>query len=349
MSDINAARHTTVRVIFDGTDITKDIMPYLLSLKYTDCEEDETDDLSITLQDRDGVWLSSWLAYAIDASAANRKISADIIRCNFDGEGEEKELPCGEFQLDSVDVSAPPLTVTMRATSLPFASTVRQTDKYRAWESYDLKGIAKEIANNAGLVLLWSAQGNPEYEREEQFCESDIAFLSTLCHNAGLSLKATDKMIVISGQAEYESASPIGTFTYGDGSYIKFSLSTGEADAQYSSCVVKYTDSETGECISGKADNPTAKNEQVLCLTEKVNSVGEAQELASKRLRLKNKFEMTASFTVPGDVSACAGLTKTLSGFGAWDGKYIIKQAVHSVGSGGYTTQMSLRKVLEGY
>ena len=34
---------------------------YLQSLSYTDNEQDETDDLQLTLDDREGVWLGSWL------------------------------------------------------------------------------------------------------------------------------------------------------------------------------------------------------------------------------------------------------------------------------------------------
>jgi phage protein D len=45
-----------------------------------------------------------------------------------------------------------------------------------------------------------------------------------------------------------------------------------------------------------------------------------------------------------------AGVTVMLEGWGGWDGKYIVKQAVHAVdSSGGYTTQIKLRRVLEGY
>ena len=44
-----------------------------------------------------------------------------------------------------------------------------------------------------------------------------------------------------------------------------------------------------------------------------------------------------------------AGVTAKLTGWGAWDGKYIVEQAAHSVGSSGYTTQVKLRKTLEGY
>lgn len=42
-----------------------------------------------------------------------------------------------------------------------------------------------------------------------------------------------------------------------------------------------------------------------------------------------------------------AGCTVMLSGWGAWDGKYIIKQAKHSVSHSGYTTQITLRRSLE--
>lgn len=64
-------------------------------------------------------------------------------------------------------------------------------------------------------------------------------------------------------------------------------------------------------------------------------------------LRLHNKFEFTAAFTFPGNPSLVAGNAVTLQGWGAFDGKYIIKQAKHSITSSGYTTQITLRKSLD--
>lgn len=66
MSDVNTARHAGAKIEFDGTDITKDIMPYLLSVSYTDNEEDSSDDLQIKLSDREGVWMQNWLQEAVD-------------------------------------------------------------------------------------------------------------------------------------------------------------------------------------------------------------------------------------------------------------------------------------------
>ncbi len=95
-----------------------------------------------------------------------------------------------------------------------------------------------------------------------------------------------------------------------------------------------------------KAD---AKNNQQLEVSAKVGSIAEAKVLAEKRLRLHNKYEKTAAFTLPGDPDIVAGVTVMLSDWGAFDGKYIIKQARHSVDDNGYSVQIKLRRVLEGY
>ena len=44
MSDKTLARRTAVKLYFKGRDISKDLSKYLLSLSFTDKEEDETDD-----------------------------------------------------------------------------------------------------------------------------------------------------------------------------------------------------------------------------------------------------------------------------------------------------------------
>ena len=55
------ARRAEIALTFEGVDISADINKYLLSLTYTDNEEDKTDDLQLSLDDREGVWLGDWL------------------------------------------------------------------------------------------------------------------------------------------------------------------------------------------------------------------------------------------------------------------------------------------------
>ena len=345
MAEKVLARRTPVSITFDGTDITADIKPYFLSLTYTDDADDMADDLKIAVQDRDGVWMEKWLAEAIEAAAGGKlSISAVIAPENWIKSGK---LKTGKFELDSVEASGPPATVTISGASLAFSGSIRQTKKSKVWENCTLRTIAGEIAGNGGLSLVYESNSNPSYERVEQTRQSDIDFLRKLCQDAGISIKVTDGKLVLYDQATYEAKAPVLTIEKGaKGGYTKYRLSSGSADTQYAKCRVSYMDPATGECIEATAEDGDVSGEQCLELTEKVSSVGEAEALAKKHLRLHNKMAKTVTFTMPGDVGLVAGVTVQLKGWGAWDGKYIVTRAVHTVDGGGYTTQIRMRKVL---
>ena len=295
-------------------------------------------------------------ASAPASSAAEKtgfKISAVFIRENWNGGGRDKVLDCGQFELDSVDASGPPNTITIKATALPYSAQIRQTERSKAWESYTLSGIANEMAAANGMTCMYLSNSDPSYGRVEQYKQSDIAFLSQLCREAGISLKATNNLIVLFDQADYEKKAAVLTIARGSGSYTKHKLNVGTAETQYASCRVSYTDPGTGKCIEATAKvddyNEKSKNNQQLEITAKVASVAEAKTKAEKYLRLHNKYAKTATFTLPGNPDIVAGVTVMLTGWGAWDGKYIVSQATHAIGSSGYTTQIKLRRVLEGY
>ena len=354
MSDKNLSRRAAVEIAFAGTDITTSMRPYLKSVTYTDNETDKADDLQIQLHDRDAIWMEKWLTDAIEAaSAAKLKMDAVIVRENWQGGGKDRVLPCGEFELDNVVLSGPPAIINLKGTSLPFSSPVRQTKKNKAWENTTLSAIAKELAGANGMQCMYESTYDPFYNRVEQVDSSDIDFLSRLSHDAGISLKASS-ILVFFDQATYEAKSSVFTIQKGkNGGYIQYKLSVGAADSQYSSCRVSYVDPASGKCIEATAKiedyNADAKNNQQLEVKAKVASAEEAKTLAEKHLRLHNKYSKSATFTLPGNPALVAGVTVELKGWGAFDGKYIISQAVHTVGESGYTTQIKLRRVLEGY
>lgn len=280
------------------------------------------------------------------------RIQATIVRQNWNGDGKDDVLDCGQFELDSVVASGPPATINIKGTSLSYCSTVRQTKKSKSWEKYSLSGIANEIASKNGMTCMYLSVANPNYKRIEQYRASDITFLQKLCQDAGCSLKVTNNIIVIFDQATYETKSPVRTIKRGkSGGYTKYKLSTNEND-KYTSCRVSYV-SSSGKLITATAfiDDYDAKSDNNQCLEvrQKVSSIAEAMILAKKLLRLHNKYEFTASFTFPGDPKLLAGCTVMLESWGAWSGKYIIKQAKHSISSSGYTTQIELRKALFNY
>ncbi len=144
-----------------------------------------------------------------------------------------------------------------------------------------------EMAAANGMTCMFLANSDPSYGRVEQYKQSDIAFLSKLCHEAGISLKATNNLIVLFDQEDYEKKSPVLTIVRGGGgSYTKHKLNAGTAGTQYASCRVSYTDPGTGKCIEATVKvedyNDKAKNNQQLEITAKVASVAEAKQQVRK-------------------------------------------------------------------
>lgn len=441
------ARRVSVAVKINGADISEDMGKYLLSLSYSDEQEGKTDDLSLTIDDREGIWLQSWLnpavfsksfgggsgsgsssesgglsvgdpvkvksgakdyngsglqawVYSYDGftvleigainpdrivvgingvitaavhasdlekngagkatgvgstavSSANglqgASLAVSIIQKDWEDDGERRVLDCGEFTIDTIKASGPPTKITIKATSLPAGSSVRAVKKNKSWENIRLSAIAAQIAAAGNLKSYFSGDYDPVYSRKEQSNESDISFLSRLCVDAGMSLKVTAGALVIFDEDEYEKKPAIRTFSPKKGNVLSYSFSDGSSDKSYSSCHVSWTDTN-GTTIeytyTPRIDNPGTG--EVLEISERVDSREEARKLAMKRLKAKNKDRFSASLKIIGDAGLAAGATVNVSGWGTFDGKYMIKTAAHSIGSG-YTTDLTLRKCLGGY
>lgn len=286
---------------------------------------------------------------------ANSKTKGLGIRASITSvatDGTKTTTDCGLFELDDIKTSGPPATVTIKGTSLGY-SGIRKTENDKSWENYTLKRMAEEMGRKVGLGVLFECDVDPKFQRIEQAKQTDIALLKKLCQDCGYSLKITNNQIVIFDQKKYENLGEIAKITFGDGSYTKWSLETGEGQIEYASCTVSYTDPATGKVIKGEAYSddydPTDEDNETLVITnQKVSSPAEANELAEKMLKLNNKFEREATITLPGNPLYSAGMTVRLYDFGYWSGKYLISKAKHDVSPGsGYTTTITLRKADE--
>lgn len=206
---------------------------------------------------------------------------------------------------------------------------------------------------NTEVIMTPDANGRPSKARAEAIRESWLAGYVTSDYRIPM-LRAPrgrkEQQYQIAGN---KAARIAWTVTKDDKSYIKWSHTLGQAGTQYASCRVSYV-GPNGKPIEGiayvKDYDAKSKTNQQLEVYAPVTSKTEAKELAAKKLRLHNKFERQVGFTYHGDPGKVAGLTFETKSFGPWDGKYIVKQAKHTVtGSGGYTTQVSGRHVLGGY
>ncbi len=123
----DSAFRTDVTVLIEGVDVTDKISDRLITLSYTDNEEDSADDLQIKIHDADGKWLQKWLNDTLSA-ATSKQTKGMTLEAGIkttEPSGRVRELDCGEFELDSIKATGPPATVTLKGTSLPFGDGVR--------------------------------------------------------------------------------------------------------------------------------------------------------------------------------------------------------------------------------
>ena len=371
-------RETKLTLLFteSKTDATNDVMPDLLSFSYDDREADQADEISLTVKDEKGKWAGSW-----------KPDGGETIRAYIKGSTCPK-LFCGKFYVDSMRVSGSPRVCEIRAVSIPLKAPIRRRLVTKAWENYTLKGILKEIAAKAEIYFYFEVEDDPEYDRLDQKEESDLAFLSRLCQDAGLSIKVTDDTIVIFDQSRYEKMKPACEVELGVSDVLSWDFQTTQSDT-YKSCVVSWRDIKKKQRKSaggynldlGKpSDKPPAKynidlekiddsnasknpavntyvyvdpdadaNGQEYKLKRRVTSRAEAERVAKATLRRLNLRSVTGSMTLVGDTRLVAGIVIEVKGFGSFDGNFFIESASHSMSESGYVTTINVRRVNNKY
>ena len=360
------ALQTRLRLLFSraGTDVTKSLMPDLLSFSYDDKETNESDEVSLTLMDPTGKWADTWKPDGGEVIKAYIAVGTTMKK--------GRELYCGKFFVDSLRVRGAPRTFEMRAVAIPLNKPIRKKLKTRAWEKKTLRGIAQQIANDAGVKLLFDSKENPDYDRQDQSKESDLKFLSRLCEEAGLSLKVTDERLVIFDQASYEKKSAIKTLELGTSNILSWDFESQQSDT-YKTCTITYRDPKQKKkgsagsynmdlqkvktkkdtnpaVLTYTATDPDAdENGQEYAIKKRAKSIEEAKRLATAKLRQLNLRRVTGSMTLIGDISLVAGVVVHCKGFGSFDGNFIVSEASHTVDSGGYTTTISVRRVNNHY
>lgn len=208
------ARRTYASVVFQHQDITKLISSYFISLDYTDNENGTADDINLTIDDRDFEWMQ-WLSADTDIDIKGAEISVMIVKENWHNDGKKEVLDCGTFTVDTVSIKGPPNQITFKASSID-SNTGLKEKRTKAWEKMSLQGIAQEIAETNKYAVVYMSNTKYWYDRIEQN-ESDIVFLQKLCKNKGLSLKVSNKMLIIFDQHEAEQADSEFIFNRGCG------------------------------------------------------------------------------------------------------------------------------------
>ncbi len=327
---------TAIELVMNGKSVGAELSKYLKGLSYREALDGEADTLEVTLQDVDGLFRSAWFP------SRGMTIEATI----YD---EYTALPLGSFEIDEIENSFPPSECKIKGNSIPSTSGVKSVEKSRSWEQVPLSAIAADIASGGGLRLYYETSEDPLIERAEQSEESDLAFLHRLCKDKGLALKMNDRQLVIFDIEKYEGATATGAIVKGDSRLKRFSVRS-TLNEVYSKCEVKYKSGRKGELIEGSyasggiLETMFGSSGRTLKVNKKVSTKAEADRLAKKSLKAKNREETKVQVTLVGDMSMRAGATILLAGFEVFDGKYLIQKATHTVGGSGYETALEMTR-----
>lgn len=332
---MSRTRRASISVNYEHVNITDEVAGSVKTLTYTDVASGESDELSLSLQDRERKWLGSW------APKKGDNISVSVTFQDWNREGDSWRIYCGSFEVDDISMSGPPPSCTIGAVSIPRSTAFNEEERTKNWEEVTVKEIAEEIASRAGISLHYEAEDIPVWSMEQDK-QTDCKFLYSVCEKYGLAMKVFAERIVIFDEAAYETAPPVIELKYEDfaaGYRYKTTL-----EGTYTGAKIAYSDPTTGEdhivTVGG--------GDRIKEINEEADSAADAQKKAIAALNNANKNDTTFSGTVMAKRELIASRCISISGFGVPDGIYYLDKVVTKV-SGGGASQQSIEAHKVGY
>lgn len=325
----------TVRVTYNGKNITADISKYLLSCTYTDKTEGEADTLDITLEDTDLLWQNQWYP---DKGA---RLTAEIVQ-------GVNVLKCGTFSIDEINISGSKAdgdAVSIKAIAAGFTKRTR-TATSRANESKTLRQLALTIAADNGLTVQGKVP-DITIERVTQNQQHDLTFLKQEAGKYGIVFSLRENVITFTSIYDLESTKEVLTFDKSD--LIGYNI-TDKSMGTAKAATVKSHNPLKKELVSGsysgtlETDNSPAADTKVIIV--KAETTQQAQAMAKAILYRANSKQQGGTIDFIGDTLAVAGVNCVLQGLGQLSGKYHITASTHTVTKqGGYQGSAEVKRV----
>ena len=319
-------------LIYQGTNISADISTMILDITYGDYLSSLSGEVQVTLEDHDQRWQGAWYP------ALGDRINLAI---GYRGEGL---LPCGDFQVDEVELAGPPDTFTLRCLAA-FITPAMRTRNSVGYENQTLIAIARVIAGKYGLSVV-SAPGTADltFARVTQKHETDLAFLKRLALEHGYDFTIRGSILVFYATTALEAIPPVQSLTRSDLESFEFRNRTNRI---YRSATVTYQDPAGKALIVQNATSvESIPTSDVLKLSPRCENGRQALLKAHAALQAHNIVFTEGTLTMPGSISMAAGKNLALSGFGEFDGSYMTLAAYHTLDRAhGYTTRLEVTRV----
>ncbi|MDO8431780.1 MAG: contractile injection system protein, VgrG/Pvc8 family [Candidatus Binatus sp.] len=317
---------------YRGVSLTAKVSGMVISITYTSEVEKLSPEMEVEFEDRDKRWQGPWFP-----------IRGDLVTLNI-GYEHEKLVPCGDFEVDSVELKGPPDTVHMKCLAAGIKPSLR-TANTTAYENLTVTEIAGAIAKKHGYTLKAEPETiNPKIERMTQKNQTDLEFLRELAEDHNYNFAVRPPQLIFTSKTRLEARPSVATIKRTEVERFRFEAKTHQL---YKSAQVTYQDPATKKLISAvfNADRPVPTGD-VLKLQQRAENGQQAKQLAIAALHRNNMNETTGSLAMPGNVAMASGNIVDISGFGQFDSRFLITTARHRLErSSGYTTELEVRSV----
>ena len=323
-----------VEISIAGKNVTGDVSRYLSKITYTDKEEEESDDVSLTFEDTSAIWQSGYYPE-----------QGDTLQVKLGTPGNM--LDCGLFEIDEIELELSPDTLTVKGIATAITQSLR-TRNSKAFEKQSLRKIAQYFADKHQLKLIGKTGELQKIEigRKTQDNQTDISFLTSLAKEYGLIFSVRGDRLVFMDEEELDKQDSILTIDRSQMSKARFRDKTSQT---FSSAVISKRNVKTNKVVRWKIEPSGKEGEQdVLVINGSTENDGQAKAKTESSLKKKNNEKVTGSFSVPGNPQLVAGVNIELTGIGAFSGKWHIVSSTHTIDTnGGYITDVEVRKIIE--
>lgn len=320
------------RVMLGADDLTQKLAPVLVSLRLSERDGEEADQLEIVLDDAQG-------RVAIPPEGARLRVwlgwerGTDVVPGLIDK---------GSFVVDEASWSGPPDRITLTARSADLAETFRKRQN-RVWKDTTIGAIVAAIAGDHGLI----ARVHPDLSGiaiavAEQAGKSPMQFLRDLArrHDAAATTKAGCLIFSPKGAATTPAgaAIPVLTLTRSRASSVEWRRAAREraqdgAEAQWH-------DADQGQRRTASTGGQNPKRLKKTYATQA--DARAAAEAESKRLK-RAAATLSASLAW-GDPRLSPGVQVAATGFKPQidQTRWLISSAEHTMDAGGLKTRIEM-------
>lgn len=329
--------------LFDlaGTDVTGTLLDRTTRLTVVDAEGLASDTLEVELDDR--------------GQRIQLPASGDRLRLLL-GYLERPPVPTiGDFVVDEVRLSGPPLSISFSAKGADFVNTAIRAPLIGDGDDDTLDALARRIASRQGL----QAEIHPDAARIplghiDQQTESDMALLTRIARARDWVLRLDAERLILRPHAgnlpPARTAGPMQPALHRiDARQITRYDYTTNARSRYGKVRAWHYDPDTGRRVPVEVGDGQHPDAPVMEMRHDAKDERAALDLATARLRQLRRASSSLTLELPGDTRLLAGhhvlVTEVSDPVG---GQWVIQRAEHTLDAEGLRTRIECVPPSEG-